>query len=62
MFQNRKIKMQRKYNVLQYILMVSYACAQIFITRLHQLDPPRNIELRPHWLLLVKVQCQVLNR
>ena len=47
---------------------------QLFITTLHQLVPPLRklqaaqcIELQPHWLqhaaaVLVKVQCQVLNR
>jgi len=48
------------------VITVSLACAYIFFTTLHQLGAASRIELQPHWLqqasvVLVKVQCQVLN-
>jgi len=50
-----------------YVIMVSPACAQTFITTLHKSGAASRIKLQPHWLqeataVLVKVQCEVLNR
>jgi len=51
------------YSPIIYVITVSPACAYT----LHQLDAASRVQLQPHWLqqasvVLVKVQCQVLNR